>query len=124
MSNLYEVYIEQDNFESAREIESKVERYRLNNPYYLLKLSNEAIEQKQYGESISLLQRAINKKEDDYILHFALARTQYLSGKLDAAENSMVRARELVPKDMMVYYDRPLDELVSEQDYLLGAPRK
>jgi tetratricopeptide (TPR) repeat protein len=124
MSNLYEVYIEQDNFESAREIESRVERYRLNNPYYLLKLSNEALEKKQYGESISLLQRAINKKEDDYILHFALARTQYLSGKLDAAENSMVRARELVPKDMMAHYDRPLDEIVGEQDYLLGAPRE
>lgn len=124
MSNLYEVYVEQKNFESAAEIESRVERYRKTNPYYLLKLSNEALEEEQYGKSISLLQRAIGRKEDDYILHFALARTQYLSGKLAAAESSMVRARELAPKNVLVYYDRPLHELVTEEHFLTGPPRE
>ncbi len=115
MSNLYEVYIEQGNFESAMELESKVDRYRRNNPYYLLKLSDEALEQEHFKESISLLQSAIRKKRDDHKLHFALAKTQYLSGELAAAENSLIRARELAPQDMMVFYDRPLDELLAEQ---------
>ena len=115
MSNLYEVYVEQDNFESAMELEPKVEKYRRNNPYYLLKLSDEALEQEHFEESISLLQSAIRKKRDDHKLHFALAKTQYLSGERAAAENSLLRARELAPRDMMVFYDRPLDELLAEQ---------
>ena len=115
MSNLYEVYVEQENFESAMELESKVERYRRSNPYYLLKLSDEALEQEQFEESISLLQSAIRRKRDDHKLHFALAKTQYLSGELAAAENSLIRARELAPQDMMVFYDRPLDELLAEK---------
>jgi Flp pilus assembly protein TadD len=115
LSNLYEVYIAQEDFESAVELESRVERYRRNNPYYLLKLSDEALEQDHFKESISLLQRAIKKKDDDHKLHFALAKTQYLSGELAEAESSLVRARELAPEDMVVYYDRPLGDLVSEQ---------
>lgn len=115
MSNLYEVYIEQQNFAAAQELEPRVDRYRRNNPYYLLKLSDEALEQQHFEESISLLQSAIRKKKDDHKLHFALAKTQYLSGKLAAAENSLLRARELAPEDMMVYYDRPLRELIADQ---------
>ncbi len=114
LSNLYEVYLEQEDFESAADLEPRVERYRRNNPYYLLRLSDEALEQEQYEESISLLRKAIKKKEDDHELHFALAKTQYLSGELAEAESSLLRARELAPQSMMVYYDRPLDELVTE----------
>lgn len=115
MSNLYEVYIEQKDLESAAELELRVERYRRKNPYYLLKLSDEALLEHQYEESISLLQKAIKQKKNDHKLHFALARTQYLSGEMADAESSLVRARELAPKDMMVYYGRPLDELITDQ---------
>ena len=115
LSNLYEVYLEQEDFESAADLEPRVERYRRTNPYYLLRLSDEALEQEQYEESINLLRKAIKKKEDDHELHFALAKTQYLSGELAEAESSLLRARELAPESMMVYYDRPLDELVTEK---------
>jgi tetratricopeptide (TPR) repeat protein len=115
MSNLYEVYVEQGKPDLAQEIASRVERYRRTNPYYLLKLSEEALENKHYQESIDLLQSAIKKKDDDYKLHFALARTQYLSGELVAAEHSLLRARELAPKEIVANYERPLKELVVEQ---------
>ena len=115
MSNLYEVFLAQEDLESAESLRVKVENYRWRNPYYLLKLSNEALAREGFEESISLLQRAIRKKEDDHLLHFALAKTLYLSGEMDAAEGSLVRARELAPKDMLVYYDRPLVELVEEE---------
>ncbi len=114
MSNLYEVYIEQGKIDLAEEIQARVERYRRSNPYYLLKLSDEALENKRYQESIDLLQAAIKKKDDDYKLHFALARTQYLSGEIAAAEHSLLRVRELAPKDMVAYYERPLKELLAE----------
>lgn len=112
MSNLYEVYLEQGKLALAAELEPKVERYRRNNPYYLLRLSDEALELEQYEESISLLQKAIKKKENDHKLYFALAKTLYLSGEMTTAEKSLLRARELAPE---AYYDRPLGELVAEQ---------
>jgi len=115
INNLYEVYIEQGNLEAAQNLQVKVERHRQNNPYYLLHLSEEAVESDQFAESINLLQRAIKKKENDHYLHFALAKTQYLSGEKAAAENSLTRARELAPPDMLAHYARPLDELIAEE---------
>jgi Flp pilus assembly protein TadD len=115
MNNLYEVYMEQGNLEAAENLQARVERYRRDNPYYLLYLSEEAVESDQFEESISLLQRAIKKKEDDHYLHFALAKAQYLYGEKAAAENSLNRARELAPQDMLAHYARPLDELIAEE---------
>ena len=112
MSNLYEVYLAQEDLAAAREIQSKVEKYRQKNPYYLLQLSDEALEQANFEESASLLRRAIRTKEDEHLLHFALAKTQYLSGQSAAAQSSLNRARELAPEDMLAHYARPLQELV------------
>ena len=114
MSNLYEVYLAKEDMESAVDLQVQVDRYRQRNPYHLLRLSDEALEQSRYEESLSLLKKAIKKKDDDHVLHFALARTQYLSGEIVEAEGSLVRARELAPADMMVQYDRPWIELVAE----------
>jgi len=115
-SNLYEVYIAQGDLESAAQLEQKVERYRRNNPYYLLQLSEEALVENRYEESIKLLQKAIKKKNNEHMLHFAMAKTQYLSGETEAAESSLSRARELAPENKLTYYDRPLGELVAEQE--------
>jgi tetratricopeptide (TPR) repeat protein len=114
MSNLYEIYVEQGDLVAAQEYKSKVDRYRSRNPYYLLHLSNEALETNRYDESISLLERAIRKKEDDHLLHFAMAKTQYLSGATIAAEYSLDRARKLAPQNMVVHYRRPLNVLIAE----------
>lgn len=114
MNNLYEVYLLQENLEAAEGLRVKVEKYRQKNPYYLMKLSEESLELGQYQESIKLLQRAISKKDNDHILYFAMAKTQYLSGQTVAAQDSLLRARELAPQRMLVYYNRPLKELVIE----------
>ncbi len=115
MSNLYEVYIAQEDLESAENLQAKVEKYRSKNPYYLLKLSDEALELAHFEESISLLERAIRKKKNDHLLHFALAKTQYLSGEIAEAEGSMIRVRELAPENMLTYYGQPLDVLIAEE---------
>jgi len=115
MSNLYEVYLEQQDLESAENLWKKVDKYRQKNPYYLLLLSEEALEQARYEKSLSLLKKAIKKKDNDHLLYFALAKTQYLSGEVTDAENSMVLARGLAPEDMLTYYDQPLDVLLAEE---------
>jgi Flp pilus assembly protein TadD len=115
MSNLYEVYLAQEDLESAENLQAKVDKYRQRNPYHLLQLSEEALEQARFEESLSLIKRAIRKKNDDHVLHFALAKTQYLSGELVEAEGSLIRARELAPASMIAQYDRPWDELVAKE---------
>ena len=115
MNNLYEIYVEQGDLLAADSLQTRVDRYRRANPYYLLHLSDEAVEQKQFEESLSLLRRAIRKRDDDHVLHYAMAKTQYLSGETQAAETSLVRARELAPENMLAYYARPLDELIAEE---------
>lgn len=114
MSNLYEVYIAKEDLQAARNIEEQVEKHRRGNPYYLLRLSDEAVENNQFEESISLLRRAIRKKGNDHELHFALAKTQYLTGNTKAAENSLDRAREVAPENMLAVYDQPMNELMSD----------
>lgn len=116
MNNLYEIYVEKGDLLAAESLQTRVDRYRRANPYYLLSLSDEAVAQKQFEESLNLLQRALKKRDDDHVLHYALAKTQYLSGETDAARYSMVRARELAPEDMLAYYARPLDELIAEEE--------
>ena len=115
MNNLYEIYVEQGDLLAAESLQARVDRYRRANPYYLLHLSDEAVEQKQFEESLSLLEKAIRKTDDDHVLHYALAKTQYLSGEVEAARHSMIRVRELAPENMLAYYARPLDELIAEE---------
>jgi tetratricopeptide (TPR) repeat protein len=112
MANLYDLYVEQGDLVAASELESKVERYRRHNPYYLLLLSEEAVEQGYYDESFRLLSRAIEEKENEHLFHFAMARTQFLSGETQAAQESMNRARELAPREERENYNRPMHELV------------
>jgi Flp pilus assembly protein TadD len=112
MGNLYELYVLQDKQPEAQALKTRVENYRRENPYYLLALSDDAVEQQQFEESFELLSRAISKKEDEHRLHFAMARTQYLSGRREAAVNSLNRARELVPEEEQETYNRPLHELI------------
>ncbi len=115
MNNLYEVYVEQGNLAAAGELKARVDRYRKNNPYFLLQLSYEALESNQYEQSVDLLNRAIRKKDNDHLLHYALAKSLYLSGEEAAALDSMRRARELAPQDKLAYYERPLGELIAEE---------
>jgi tetratricopeptide (TPR) repeat protein len=114
MNNLYEIYLSEENQVEADALSSKVERYRKRNPYYLMQLSEESLDMGRFDESLNLIQRAIMIKNDDYKLYFSMAKTQYLSGETQPAQDSLLRARELAPQDLMVFYNRPLHELVME----------
>lgn len=114
MSNLYEIYITQEKLEEAAALENRVERYRQRNPYYLMQLSEEALLLGDDDEALKLIQRAVRIKNNDHLLYFALATTQYQIGQTEAAKESLLRARELAPANMAGHYQRPLDELVAE----------
>lgn len=115
LSNLYEIYVSQENLEAATAIEDRVERYRQRNPYYLMQLSEEALLLGDNDEALKLIQRAIRKKDNDHLLYFTQATIQYQTGQTEAAYESLARARELAPGSMAEHYRRPLDELVAEE---------
>lgn len=116
ISNLAGVYAQQGDANKARQLEQKVENYRRDNPYYLLMLSNKALAEMDYQGAIQLLRQAIHKKENDHRLHLALAKSLYLSGQVEQAQESYERAKQLAPGPILKgVYDKALDELISSK---------
>jgi len=112
VANLYEVDLVLGNEREAADLEKRVERYRRRNPYYLLSLGEQALDEARYADAIDLFEQAIERKPDEHRFHFELARAQFLLGNTQAAEASLERARELAPVDLVAFYAKPMAELV------------
>jgi len=97
LNNLLIIYTEDDNLEAAGEIRSRVERTQQRNPYYVQHLAEDALEEQRYSDAIALARKAINMDDSEYRFYYTLARSQYLAGKIDAAQDSLDQARELAP---------------------------
>jgi len=97
LNNLYLIYEEDGNLESAAALHSRVERNRRKNPYYLHHLAELANEEQRYSDAISLLNKAISLDENEYRFHYTLAQSQYYSGETEVARASLDRARQLAP---------------------------
>jgi tetratricopeptide (TPR) repeat protein len=65
LSNLADLYVQTGRIKQAAQLEKKVERYRLQNPYYLSFLANAEYARGQYREAEGHLRRAITIKEDE-----------------------------------------------------------
>jgi Flp pilus assembly protein TadD len=112
MGNLHDIYVEQGRVQEAKQLDRRVERYRQENPYYLLQLSEEAMLEGDLELARKRLLKAISMKSNEHLLHFALARVDFLSGDLAAAEAGLEKARELAPPEALAEYQYPLEELV------------
>ena len=99
LSNLYSILMDEGDDTAAQIVQSKVERHRLKNPYYLYYLSAEAVEEQRYDDAIKLLRRAIRMEDGDYRFHVILARSLLLNGDDNAAQLSLDRAKKLAPAD-------------------------
>lgn len=97
LNNLYIIHSEQGDLEAAEAIRARVEKNRLNNPYYLFHLGAVAARQQRHAEAIDLLEQALRLEDSDYRLHLALAESLHHAGRGDAAASSLERARELLP---------------------------
>jgi Flp pilus assembly protein TadD len=100
LNNLYTIHEEDENFEAAQQLERRVERNRRKNPYYLHHLAEIANEEQRYSDAVTLLNRAIRIKENEYRFHYTLAQSQSLSGNPEIAEASLDRARQLAPPNL------------------------
>ena len=111
MNNLHGIYAEQGRLEEAAALQSRVERYRRENPYYLLYLSEEAMMLGDLDGADRLLRRGIRLRDDIHQLHYVRARVKYLEGDRKAAKASLQRARELAPPEILAQYQHPLEDL-------------
>jgi tetratricopeptide (TPR) repeat protein len=99
LNNLHRIYVEEGDLVRAEKLQSRVERHRRKNPYYLHHLSAQAVEEQRYEAAIKLLNRAIKMNGSVYQFHYALARSLFLSGDNKAAQQSLDRAIQLAPPD-------------------------
>lgn len=98
-NNLYVIYEQEGRHSEAARLQTRVERHRKQNPYYLAKLADEALDRAQYDEAIDLLERSIRINGTEYRFHGELARAQYLAGDYEKALSSLDTARSLAPPE-------------------------
>ena len=99
LNNLYGVLVDQGDWLAAGAVQSRVERHRRKNPYYLHYLSIEALDEQRYADAIELLNRAIDLNEEEYRFQFTLARSLFLNGENETALHALAQAKQLAPQD-------------------------
>ena len=99
LNNLQQLYVDEGDLAQAEEMQSRVEKYRSKNPWYMYLLSNDAIDEQRFGDAIELLQHAIEINDKEYRFHYALARAWLLAGNNAEAQASLERAQRMAPAE-------------------------
>jgi len=98
-NNLYLIYEQEGNYDSAQKYKRIVERHRKKNPYYLYYLSSLAFDEGRYQDSRDMLRKAIDLQEKEYRFHYSLARSLAQVGELNEAQAALDRALQLAPEE-------------------------
>lgn len=80
LNNIYILYRETGQHARAEKIAARVERYSRRNPYYLAKLAQSDLAERQIPEAIQKLKRAITLKPEEADFYLALARAYFAKG--------------------------------------------
>ncbi len=99
LNNLHTIYIVEGDLVRAQRVKSKVEKHRRKNPYYLHRLSSQALGEQRFEDAIELLKQAIKLNKEEYRFHFTLARSLLLNGEEAAALQSLAQAKLLAHPD-------------------------
>jgi Flp pilus assembly protein TadD len=78
--------------QGAARLHSRVERYRLQNPYYLYWLGEQALQSGDASKASGRFAAAIQRMPKEADFHFALARSQLAAGRTADAERSLADA--------------------------------
>lgn len=98
--------------QEAEDIQRRVERQRLDNPYYHQMLAKHAIEQQDWNAAIRHYRRAISLDRTRHEFYFGLATTYYYSGDKEKSAEMMKRARRSAREgDLKLRYQGKLDAL-------------
>jgi Flp pilus assembly protein TadD len=78
--------------EGAARLHARVERYRLQNPYYLYWLGEQALQLGDASAATEWFAAAVGRMPEEADFHFALARSQLAAGRTADAERSLANA--------------------------------
>ena len=76
----------------AERFAQRVQSYRKRNPYYHFALAQVAFSRLSYGESVGLVDRALELKDDDHRFHRLKSRAHEMLGEAEAAQASRALA--------------------------------
>lgn len=115
MSNLANLYEEEERLELAEFYRNKVESHRMNNPYYRYHLAQSAIIDGDYNAAIDHLEFAIDKREDESRFYFLMSMSYLMKGDKQSADAWMVQAEEKAGDDAdRQRYHNKMDRVISQ----------
>jgi tetratricopeptide (TPR) repeat protein len=116
MSNLANLYDEEGLVELAEFYSEKVEKHRMNNPYYRYHLAQSAVIDGDYNAAIEHLDFAISEREEESRFYFLMSLSYLMSGDKDKADTWMAKAEELAGDDAdKQHYQSKMDRLFMSQ---------
>ena len=91
--NLAIVYDLTNRSELAEGIRKNLEAKRATNPYYAIAKGNEAYHQGDYQHAIALYKNAVKLDNQLHESYFGLAKSYYMLGQQERAENALIKAK-------------------------------
>jgi len=99
MSNLANLYEEENHSELAEQYMMRVEVHRLKNPYYRFQVANVAFIEGDYRTAIENLEHAIKMRKDEDRFYFLMSLCYLMSGDKQAAQRWMKKAETIAKKN-------------------------
>jgi len=116
MSNLANLYEEEELIELAEFYKRKVKTHRMNNPYYRFHLAQNAVIDGDYNAAKEHLKFAISKRKDEDRFYFLMSLSYLMSGDKKSANIWMAKAEELAGDDAdKQRYQNKMDRLFMSQ---------
>lgn len=116
MSNLARLYAQAGEPELAEQYAEKVRLFRSRNPYYLYYLAEQAYAEAAYGEAEQLLNRAIDRNDQEHAFYRLLGFVHLGQGRVSRAREDFLRAVEVADDAEMAPYNRKLELLAAAAD--------
>ena len=112
LSNLERLYRQQGQLALAASYGERVKRARLDNPYYMYHLADEALAKGELDEALKQVNRAIKKNKTDHRFFFLRGRIYLAQKQFSPAVEDIVRAKSLAIKQSdRAHYSSKLQNL-------------
>lgn len=112
LSNLANLYMQQEEPELAEEYAARVRSHRMRNPYYRYHKAGEAFAEGDYETAIEDLKYAIQKRKEEDQFYYLLSLSYLMSGDREEAQKWMKRAEDAArQKEDQQKYHHKLDLL-------------
>jgi Flp pilus assembly protein TadD len=111
MSNLERLYRDAGDTRTADELAGRIERHRMQNPYYRYHLARQAFERQDYDTAIDHMKFATRVKQNEDTFYALLGMSYLRRGDPESARRWITRAEEVAVGDERTTYHGKLEML-------------